>query len=117
MSKFFNKNLKFIREQKGISQQELADKIGTDRSTISRWENNEMDATVEKALQVAKALNVPYPNFLGTDMTEGNTKYEKCAILYDKLKDLSDEDIALIENIVETRRKQINKELGDDEYE
>lgn len=115
MSKFFNKNLKFIREKKGISQQDLADKIGTDRSTISRWENSEMDATVEKALQVAKALDVPYPDFLGSDMTANNSKYEKCAVLYDKLKDLSDDDIALIENIVETRRKQIKDEMEGDE--
>ena len=115
MPKYFNKNLKYIREKRGISQQELADKIGSDRSTISRWENNDMDATVEKALQIAKALNVPYPEFLGSDMTEENVKFEKCAILYDKLKELSDEDISLIENIVDTRRKQINKELGEND--
>lgn len=38
MARFFNKNLKFIRQQKGISQQEMADKLKLDRSTISRWE-------------------------------------------------------------------------------
>lgn len=74
MPKFFNRNLKYIRSKKNISQQELADKIGVDRSTISRWENEDMDATVEKALQVANVLNVPFPEFFSEDLTFDNAE-------------------------------------------
>jgi len=69
MAQFFNKNLKHIRKIKNISQQELADKLNVDRSSISRWENEEMEATVDKAIQTAKILEVPFPEFLATDMT------------------------------------------------
>lgn len=69
MAQFFNKNLKYIRKIKNISQQELADKLNIDRSSISRWENEDMEATVDKALQVAKVLDVPLPEFLATDLT------------------------------------------------
>lgn len=31
--------LKEIRKKKGLSQKELADKVGTDQRIISRWEN------------------------------------------------------------------------------
>ena len=34
------KQLKFIREQKGYSQAQIAESLGTTRQTISNWENN-----------------------------------------------------------------------------
>ncbi len=69
MAQFFNKNLKHIRNLRNISQQELADKLNVDRSSISRWENEGMEATVDKAIQTAKILDVPFAEFLATDMT------------------------------------------------
>lgn len=74
MAKFFNANLKYIRQQKGISQQELADKIGTDRSTISRWENGEIDTPLEMAMKIAEALDVPYYDFFGRDLRFDNAE-------------------------------------------
>lgn len=69
MANFFNKNLKYVRRQKNISQQEIANKLKIDRSTISRWENEEMEATVDRAVQVADVLGVPVDLFLSTDMS------------------------------------------------
>jgi len=34
------KQLKFIREQKGYSQAQIAESLGTTRQTISNWEND-----------------------------------------------------------------------------
>lgn len=39
MSQFFSDTLKKLRIEKGISQQELADRMFVTRSTISRWES------------------------------------------------------------------------------
>lgn len=64
---YFKTNLKYIRNQKGISQKQLADKIGVDQSTISYWEKG-MDVTVDNAVKVAEALNIPVPEFLGVDL-------------------------------------------------
>ena len=72
MAKYFNANLKYIRNQKGISQQELADKIGTDRSTISRWENGEMDTPLEMAMKISEYLDIPYADFFGKDLRFDN---------------------------------------------
>lgn len=92
MAKFFNKNLKFIRQQKGISQQELAEKLNIDRSTVSRWENEEMEATISNAIQVADVLNVPLPEFLGKDLSENDTsiQFNELEILFNKAKDKLD---------------------------
>lgn len=67
---YFNSNLSYIRKLKKLSQSNLADMIGVDQSTISLWENG-MDTTIENAVNVANVLNIPIPEFLGTDMRLG----------------------------------------------
>lgn len=117
MARFFNKNLKFIRQQKGISQQEIADKLKLDRSTISRWENNDMDATVENAIQVADMFNISIADLVGKDLTvdNSNSSFNELELLFDKNKDiLTEDDKEYIKFIIEKRKKEIDKELGKD---
>ncbi|HAV90220.1 MAG TPA: hypothetical protein DCW44_02965 [Eubacterium sp.] len=70
LSKYFNKNLKHLRQLKKISQKELADKLKIDRSTISRWENGDMDATLNYALQISELLDVDLESLLAKDLTD-----------------------------------------------
>lgn len=72
MAKYFNKNVKYIRLQKGMSQQYLADKIGIDRSTISRIENDEIETTIENALLISKVFNISIVDLISKDL-EANT--------------------------------------------
>ena len=58
MAEFLNNNIKFLRSEKNISQQKLADEIGVDRSTISRIENGEIETTIDNAIKISNALNV-----------------------------------------------------------
>ena len=116
MERFFNKNLKYIRQQKNISQQELADKLNLDRSTISRWENDEMDVTVGNALLVANYFNIPIEDFTSKDLSTGNRDdFDELELLFDKNKDiLTDEDKEYIKFIIEKRKKDIDKQLHDE---
>ena len=84
MAKYFNNNLKYIRLQKNVSQQELADKIGTDRSNISRWENSETDTPLEMAIKIADVFNIPYYDFFGKDLQFDNA--EQIPIVNDTIK-------------------------------
>ena len=68
MAEFLNSNIKYLRNAKGISQQELADKVGIDRSTISRIENNEIETTVDNAIKIADALDIPLYDLVGKDL-------------------------------------------------
>lgn len=87
MARFFNKNLKYVRQQKGISQQELADKLKIDRSTISRWENDEMDITVGNAILIADFFNIPIEDFTSKDMTKNDNKsLDEIELLFNKAK-------------------------------
>lgn len=48
--------LKFLREQKGITQKELGTVIGVEQNTISQWETSERLPRADKLLQLAKVL-------------------------------------------------------------
>lgn len=58
-------NLKLIRIQKGISQQELSEKSGVSRTTISNLENNDGAVTTTETMKkLAEALDIPPRFFL-----------------------------------------------------
>ena len=46
----FGTRLRSLRERAGLNQTQLAEKVGTDQSSISRWERN--------VRKVAKALHI-----------------------------------------------------------
>ena len=66
--KYFYKNLKYLREISKTSQQQLADYLKVDRSTISRWENNEMDATIGYAIDISTYFDIPINYLLCYDI-------------------------------------------------
>lgn len=49
-------SIKGWRKRKGITQQELAEIIGTTPASISRYENGERKLDLETAAKIAKAL-------------------------------------------------------------
>ena len=116
MARFFNKNLKYIRQKKNLSQQELADKLNLDRSTISRWENDEMDVTIGNAIKISNFFNVPMEDFTGKDLSiEENQTFDETELLFNKYKDhLTDKDKMIIKTILEETKKEIDKQLGED---
>lgn len=74
MAEFLNNNIKFLRTKNGISQQGLADKVGIDRSTVSRIENNEIETTIDNAIKIADALNVSLYDLVGKDLRGNNVE-------------------------------------------
>lgn len=75
MAEYLNKNIKYLRSIKGISQQFLADEIGVDRSTISRIENNEIDTTIDNAIKISEFLNIPLSDLVNKDLSFDNAEY------------------------------------------
>ena len=54
----FKDNLMSLRKMKGLSQEELADKINVSRQTLSKYETGESLPDVEKCKQIADVLDV-----------------------------------------------------------
>ena len=51
-------NLKSVRESRGMTQQELADRIGMRRETILHLENNRYNPSLEMALKIAQVFDL-----------------------------------------------------------
>lgn len=56
----FGENLKRERKLSGLTQQELADKIGIKQQQLSQWECNKFEPTVSSIVALAKALDVSF---------------------------------------------------------
>lgn len=114
MSDFFSKNLKYIREKKGLSQTKLAEKIGVNQTTIARWEDDNRVPTIDNAVDVSNVLNIPLPDLLGKDLRLNNdiseNKYDNklkeletstgVKISYSSDKPLTQEDYLAINQLV-----------------
>ena len=52
------KLIQIYREQLGLSQAELGDRLGVTRQTIAAWEKAEREPSVAQLMRIAKALNI-----------------------------------------------------------
>ena len=96
----FSNNLKFLREEKKLSQNKLAELAGVNQTTIARWENEEISPSLDNIYDLASALQVNITTL--TDENLLNSKQlSQTEVLFDKTKDiLSDDDRATIEFIM-----------------
>lgn len=53
-------SIKYLREQKGISQLDLASLCNYEKSTISRIENGRTNLTLKTILTISRALEIDY---------------------------------------------------------
>ncbi len=60
----FARNLRAIRQEKGISQEDLADRAGIDRTYISSLERSIYSASIDVADRLAVALGVEVTELL-----------------------------------------------------
>lgn len=110
MSEFFSKNLKYLRTSKKISQQQLADKLNIDRSTISRWESEDMDPTVGNVISIANLLGVPVADLVGLDLEQIETNYDGFDDYFLQNRHLlTDDDKSTIRFIIDKRIKENEK--------
>ena len=77
----FSNNLKNIRAEKNISQQELAEKMQTSRVSIAYWETGKVDITLQRLIKLAEALDISLYDLIeynGTTFT--NSKEENSEV-------------------------------------
>ena len=72
MGEYFYENLKLAREQKGLSQKDVAEKVGVAKSTYSLYESGNREPNVQTIKKLANVLDVSADELLGID-TEPTT--------------------------------------------
>lgn len=63
-------NLKTLRKNKGLSQEELSVKLNVVRQTISKWESGLSVPDAEMLISISKVFEVPVSEILGENIVE-----------------------------------------------
>ena len=85
----FGKKIMNLRKKSGLSQEELAEKIGVARQTISKWELGETSPDLEEAKELSKIFNISLDELTDNDiknvLVEKTSNTEKLAGLILKI--------------------------------
>ena len=65
-------NLKKIRKDNNLSQEQLADKLGVSRQSVSKWESGQAYPEMDKVLQICKMFNLNIDELLNQNIKEVN---------------------------------------------
>ncbi len=107
--------IKMLREEKGLTLEQLGDKIGVGKSTVRKWENG-MIANMrrDKISLIADALNVSPAYLMGwTESPDAEVKEESSHKESDlALSDLEKHLIARFRTLSEGERNMILRSLG-----
>ena len=104
----FSVRLKIAREANGLSQAELARKVGVSRDLLNKYEKAGVEPSYIKLLRLADCLNVSVDYLLGKESTGGPTHTEiKSDISKNENVESADPDIRRIER---AKRKMPEKE-------
>ena len=76
-----SENLKKIRKENNLSQEDLAEKIGVSRQSVSKWESGSAYPEMDKMVQICNIFNLNIDDLLNQDIEEvNNTKQSKNAL-------------------------------------
>ena len=83
-----------LRKEKGWSQDELAEKIGSDGRQISKYENNKITPSTEVLIKLARAFNTSLDYLAFDDMPKIplTFKYNNLITKFEVLDELPEED-------------------------
>ena len=63
-------NLKKIRKENNLSQEDLAEKLGVSRQSVSKWESNQAYPEMDKVIQLCKMFNLNIDELLNQDVDD-----------------------------------------------
>lgn len=124
---YFRDNLKVLRKSKGMSQEEVAKKLNTTRSSYSGYENGVAEPGIKRLLEICEFYQIPVDDLLKRDLSKlddkdleriskglySDTKGEKLRILTSQVNKENEE---VIEMIPEKARAGYTMGYSDPEY-
>lgn len=66
---YTNSNVKYLRENKNIPQNKMAEQLKIDQSTLAKWENNTRQITLDWCIKLAKYFDVFIGDFISKDLS------------------------------------------------
>ena len=92
-------NIKTLRKQKGLSQEELSIKLNVVRQTVSKWEQGLSVPDAEMLISISEVFDTPVSTLLGENIPEDKI---------DNLKEIS-EKLEIINLQLAERKEQKRK--------
>lgn len=103
----FGKKLLEARKNKGISQEDLAEHLGTKGPAIGRYERDEMKPSIEAAAKMADFLNVSLDWLVGHTDLELDKSMIKRIVEVTKMKPEQKEHVfAMLDAFIATSKMQ-----------
>ena len=81
----FSENLKKIRKDNNLSQEQLAEQLGVSRQSVSKWESGQAYPEMDKMLQLCQLFNLNIDDLLNQDIKEVNNN-KQAKINVNKIK-------------------------------
>ncbi len=97
------------RKQSGLSQEELADKLGLSRQAVSKWERAEACPDTDNLIRLSKLYGVSIDTLLHIDPDEIITDTDTDS------EETSGDKTSGTENVPEDKEKETEKDAGNDE--
>ena len=73
----FAENLKLIRKERNLSQEELAEILEMSRQAVSKWEQGDGYPEVEKLLLLSSKLNISLDNLMSTEFAQKSSNDQR----------------------------------------
>lgn len=70
MTNNFARNIKYLRKRYGITQEELAKRIGKTKNAVSNWEQGIRQPVVQDVITLCRQFNVDFTALMETDMSQ-----------------------------------------------
>src|SRR6478735_7755008 len=65
-----SENIRYIRKQKSLTQEQLAERIGIKRSLLGAYEEGRAEPSLTTIITIAKVLEVPVESLIADDLTQ-----------------------------------------------
>ena len=107
------KNLRNLREKYNLTQQQIADELGIQRPTYSRYEKGERQPNYNLLIKIADYFNISVDYLLGKEENSQSLDEQLSEIeiaLYSEVKELTDEQKQDILDYARFKKEQWKKE-------
>lgn len=118
-NRMFGDIFKQLRLEKGLSQDRIAEELDVSQPLIAKWESHQSTPAPEMLDYIADYFDVSTDYLIGRTndrryFKSNDNSIEDFNLLFNKYKGLSDSDKEFMKNMIIERRKQIDKQLGED---
>ena len=96
----FGDNLKLIRKNKKMSQEQLAEKMNVSRQSVSKWETGEAYPEMNNILELCKILNCKINDLVHTDMTDISSLDEEIVMSVVKFNEKKQKEVKTLSNVI-----------------